>query len=74
MLSPRSPSSWARAELEKSVPQHAPYDTTPPTTTTPLRNPGSHDPQDELSQDEALEQLAAFSILARWIDQGELER
>jgi len=39
-----------------------------------LRNPASHDPQDELSQDQALEQLAAFSILARWIDQGELER
>ena len=39
-----------------------------------LRNPGSHDPQDELPQDQALEQLAAFSILARWIDQAELER
>lgn len=39
-----------------------------------LRNPGSHDVQDELSEDEALEQLAAFSILARWIDQAKVRR
>lgn len=39
-----------------------------------LRNPGSHDVQDELSEDEALEQLAAFSVLARWIDQAKVVR
>jgi len=37
-----------------------------------LRNPGSHQVQGELSEDEALEQLAAFSILARWIDTAEV--
>lgn len=33
-----------------------------------IRNPASHDPLRELAEHEALEQLAAFSILARWID------
>ena len=33
-----------------------------------IRNPASHDPQAELPETEALEQLAAFSILARWVD------
>jgi uncharacterized protein (TIGR02391 family) len=39
-----------------------------------FRNPGSHDPQDDLTEDEALEQLAAFSVLARWIDQAAIVR
>jgi hypothetical protein len=39
-----------------------------------LRNPGSHDPQDDLPEDEALERLAAFSVLARWVDQAAIER
>jgi hypothetical protein len=30
-----------------------------------IRNPAVHTPLDELSEDEALEQLAAFSVLAR---------
>lgn len=33
-----------------------------------LRNPSSHDELAELSEQEALEQLAAFSLLARWVD------
>jgi hypothetical protein len=33
-----------------------------------IRNPSNHDDLDELTEHEALEQLAAFSILARWID------
>lgn len=33
-----------------------------------IRNPASHDPQDDLAEHEALEQLAAFSVLARWVD------
>ena len=32
-----------------------------------IRNPLAHD-LGELSEDEALEQLAAFSVLARWVD------
>jgi hypothetical protein len=35
-----------------------------------IRNPTSHDVQDELPDHEALEQLAAFSILARWVDRA----
>ena len=35
-----------------------------------IRNPASHDLQNELSEHEALEQLAAFSILARWVEQS----
>jgi hypothetical protein len=36
-----------------------------------LRNPLSHD-EAELSEAEALEQLAAFSILARWVEASEV--
>lgn len=36
-----------------------------------LRNPAAHDDLDEVAQDEALEQLAAFSVLARWIDRAQ---
>jgi Protein of unknown function (Hypoth_ymh) len=32
-----------------------------------IRNPAAHIPLVDLSEDEALEQLAAFSILARWV-------
>lgn len=32
-----------------------------------IRNPASHDVQNEMTEQEALEQLAAFSILARWV-------
>ena len=39
-----------------------------------LRNPGSHDPQDDLPEDEALERLAAFSVLARWVDEAAIVR
>ena len=39
-----------------------------------LRNPPSHDPQDELSEQEALEQLASFSVLARWVSRAKVER
>lgn len=35
-----------------------------------IRNPSSHDEQTELSEQIALEQLAAFSLLARWVDNG----
>jgi uncharacterized protein (TIGR02391 family) len=38
-----------------------------------LRNPGSHEPQDDLPEDEALEQLAAFSVLARSVDRAVVE-
>lgn len=37
-----------------------------------LRNPGSHEVQGEIPEDEALERLAAFSILARWIDTADV--
>jgi hypothetical protein len=37
-----------------------------------IRNPASHDVQEELSEQEALEQLAAFSVLARWVQASEL--
>ncbi|GIG63415.1 hypothetical protein Lfu02_77870 [Longispora fulva] len=33
-----------------------------------IRNPSSHTVQDELPEDHGLEQLAAFSVLARWVD------
>ncbi|WGJ88027.1 TIGR02391 family protein [Gordonia sp. SMJS1] len=41
-----------------------------------IRNPLGHLPNDELDLDEqtALEQLAALSLLARWVDQAEIER
>lgn len=33
-----------------------------------IRNPIAHEVDEELDENEALEQLAAFSILARWVD------
>lgn len=39
-----------------------------------IRNPASHDVQEELTEQEALEQLAAFSVLARWVEASELLR
>jgi hypothetical protein len=39
-----------------------------------IRNPASHTLQDDLPADQALEQLAVFSVLARWIDDAQLER
>lgn len=43
---------------------------------TAIRNPGMHKPQESDGGEEqlALEQLAAFSLLARWIDQSEVNR
>jgi hypothetical protein len=38
-----------------------------------IRNPSSHIPQSELLEHEALEQLAAFSVLARWVDTATVE-
>ncbi|MFF6872075.1 TIGR02391 family protein [Streptomyces sp. NPDC012450] len=39
-----------------------------------LRNPNSHEADlDELPEHEALEQLAAFSLLARWVDTATVE-
>ena len=37
-----------------------------------IRNPLSHN-EGELPENEALEQLAAFSVLARWVDTAQLE-
>ncbi len=39
-----------------------------------LRNPASHDPLEELPETEALEQLAAFSVLARFVDRSSVVR
>jgi hypothetical protein len=39
-----------------------------------IRNPVSHDPLEELSEQEALEQLAAFSVLARWVSRANVQR
>ncbi len=39
-----------------------------------IRNPANHDELGELSETEALEQLAAFSVLARWVDEATVER
>jgi hypothetical protein len=39
-----------------------------------IRNPTSHDVQEELPENEALEQLAAFSVLARWVERAECRR
>ncbi|WP_159632120.1 TIGR02391 family protein [Arthrobacter sp. 8AJ] len=43
---------------------------------TAIRNPGMHKPQESHGGEEqlALEQLAAFSLLARWIDQAQVHR
>ncbi|PYE14990.1 uncharacterized protein Ymh [Williamsia limnetica] len=40
-----------------------------------IRNPLGHLPNDEIELDEqtALEQLAALSLFARWVDQADLE-
>lgn len=39
-----------------------------------IRNPNSHAVQAELDETIALEQLAAFSVLARWVDDASVER
>lgn len=39
-----------------------------------IRNPANHDQLPELSEGEALEQLAAFSVLARWVDGATVEK
>lgn len=39
-----------------------------------IRNPSSHDVLTELDEPEALEQLAVFSTLARWVDSAEVEQ
>lgn len=38
-----------------------------------IRNPLSHEIDQELSEQEALEYLASLSVLARWVDQSDLE-
>lgn len=38
-----------------------------------IRNPIAHEVDEELDENEALEQLAAFSILARWVDAAAVE-
>ncbi|MEU8699197.1 TIGR02391 family protein [Streptomyces sp. NPDC048680] len=38
-----------------------------------IRNPIAHELDHELDENQALEQLAAFSILARWIDEADVE-
>lgn len=38
-----------------------------------VRNPLSHEAEQELSEQEALEYLAALSVLARWVDRSEVE-
>ena len=38
-----------------------------------IRNPLSHEADQELSEQEALEYLAALSVLARWVDESEVE-
>lgn len=38
-----------------------------------IRNPLSHEAEHELSEQEALEYLAAASVLARWVDESEVE-
>ena len=39
-----------------------------------IRNPLGHGPAGEMSADEALEHLAAFSVLARWVAAADVER
>lgn len=41
---------------------------------TAIRNPGMHVPSDGGEEQLALEQLAAFSLLARWVEQATVER
>jgi uncharacterized protein (TIGR02391 family) len=38
-----------------------------------IRNPLGHEAEQELSEQEALEYLAALSVLARWVDASEVE-
>ncbi|MEU6131421.1 TIGR02391 family protein [Saccharopolyspora sp. NPDC047091] len=38
-----------------------------------IRNPLTHEPDQELAEHEALEYLAALSVLARWVDTAEVE-
>ncbi|WP_433702991.1 TIGR02391 family protein [Prescottella equi] len=38
-----------------------------------IRNPLSHEVDQEFSEQEALEYLAALSVLARWVDQSDVE-
>lgn len=38
-----------------------------------IRNPIAHEEDDELEENQALEQLAAFSVLARWVDAAEVK-
>ncbi|MFE2672229.1 TIGR02391 family protein [Streptomyces mirabilis] len=38
-----------------------------------IRSPIAHELDHELEENEALEQLAAFSILARWVDEADVE-
>lgn len=38
-----------------------------------IRNPLSHEADQELSEQEALEYLAALSVLARWVDKSDVE-
>lgn len=40
---------------------------------TGIRNPAVHDNGLKLTEQVALEQLAAFSVLARWIDECTVE-
>lgn len=37
-----------------------------------IRNPGMHQPERATDEHLALEQLAAFSLLARWVDQSQV--
>lgn len=39
-----------------------------------IRNPGSHHTDQPIDKQVALEQLAAFSVLARWVDQAQVVR
>lgn len=39
-----------------------------------IPNPTSHNPQEELGEQEAFEQLVAFSVLARWLDRADVAR
>jgi hypothetical protein len=38
-----------------------------------VRNPATHEVLPDLPEHEALEQLAAFSLLARWVDTAKVE-
>ena len=39
-----------------------------------IRNPLSHEADQELDEQVALEYLAALSVLARWVDESSVER